>query len=478
MRKTPFAGLLVPEPGESISEDNGSFFTDRDTIDHLLEVGTKTHRHNGLAGLANPIVAPGVSVVASGGTIPADQSISVGYTLEDANGGETMLSNVTVVSTPPPVQAPGAAPGGAFASDAGSLLVNTYFYVLTFTDGEGGETPFGASLQVERPPGFASGHIELSNLTFGMEEAGATGWRLYRAVGGAAYGLLATGGIGDDTFDDDGSVGLDCSQHPPVEENTTVGINQLMVTLPSAGLGSAAFINLYATVTGDFSGGSFLAQAPVASAGMTMIFSVLELGEESPPDVNLSIGGAHQIDPDTELLDWHWKRPVATVEDLPEDAEEGDVRAILGASRPTLFQFLDGEWQSLSATPTRGWVKVSTANLAKAAMASASLDPGCAAGHLLMVKTNRQARVRVYGDSEARSADAARPIGTDPTGDHGVQLDYVVPSEGGGEFRLTPVIFAANLDDPAKSRLYMNITNEDSEGVVDVEFLVLPIEVV
>lgn len=330
MRKTIFAGLLVPEPGESINEDNGSFFTDRDTIDHLLEVGAKTHRHNGLNGLATPITAPGASILASGGTIPAGESITLGYTLEDATRGETMLSEVAVVSTPPPIQAPQAAPSGSFASDHGSLLVNTYFYALTYTDGEGGETPLGPARQVERPPGFASGHIEVSNLTFGLEAAGASGWRLYRATGGASYNLLAAGGLGEDTFDDDGSKSLDCSAHPPAGElNTTSGINQLRVELPSELPEEVAFINLYATVSGDFTGGSFLTRVPVASAGGVMVFSSLELGTDSPPDVNLSIGGAHKIDPDTEILDWHWKRPVATFAELPGEAEEGDVRIVL-----------------------------------------------------------------------------------------------------------------------------------------------------
>lgn len=347
MRKTPFAGLLIPEPGESINEDNGSFFTDRDVIDHLLEVGAKTHRHNGLVGLPNPIVAPGVSVVASGGTIPAEESITVGYTLEDAQNGETMLSNVTVVSTPPPIQAPGAAPSGVFANDSGSLLVNTYFYALTFTDGEGGETPYGASLQVERPPGFASGRIQLSNLTFGMEAAGATGWRLYRATGGAAYGLLATGGAGEDTFNDDGETGLDCSQHPPTDQNTTAGINQIEIHLPSGLPAAAETINIYASVTGDFSGGSLLRSVPVASGGGVMVFSKLELGSQSPPDVNLSIGGAHKIDPDTELLDWHWKRPVGKAAELPPGGnEEGDVRLVVEEN--ALYQWNeDEEWTVL-----------------------------------------------------------------------------------------------------------------------------------
>ncbi len=44
---------------------------------------------------------------------------------------------------------------------------------------------------------------------------------------------------------------------------------------------------------------------------------------------------------------------------------------------------------------------------------------------LLKIETDIPARVRVYDSTAARTADASRPIGTDPTGAHGVILDFV-----------------------------------------------------
>lgn len=369
MKKSLFAGLEILEAGDSLSSDNGAFIgVDRENIDRLLRIGAKTHRHTGLSGLSNPLVAPGASVVASAGTISSDTAISVGYTLEDDDGGETMISPVTVVSTQPPLSAPQFAPSAASNYASGSLLVNTYFYALTYGDGEGGETQMGPSVNAERAPGFASGRVILTNLTHDMVSLGASEWRLYRAIGGGVFNLLATGSSSEDTFIDDGTHSLDCSTHPPAGElNTTAGVSTLLVTLPSA-IGGATSINLYGTVTGDFGGGSLLGSYPAASAGHVAAFQSLELGAHSPPSVNLSIGGAHQIDPESELLSWHWRGPVAASAALPSGTL-GDVRLVTGDG--TLWGIL-----SASAAGATGWTRLASgASLALTASA-ASGNPG------------------------------------------------------------------------------------------------------
>jgi hypothetical protein len=336
MEKTPFAGLTVLEPGEGLDSDNGAFIdADRFTIDGLLRLGAKLHRHNEEAGLLNPTVPASGAVVASGGTIASDQTISLGYTLEDGQGGETMLSPLAVVSTGSPMDVPIAAPSGAIDYSAGSLLVDTYYYAATWTDGDGGETPAGPAVGVERAPGFASGQVKLTNLAYGMTAAGAVEWRLFRAIGGGTYDLLTTGGVGQDSFTDNGTTSVDCDVHPPTDsQNTTGRVNTLLVTLPktNANISRASFINLYGSVTGDFGEASSLGQYPVASAGATVSFTSLNFNDASPPDVNLSIGGAHLIDPDTELLDWHWLRPVAASATLAS-GEQGDVRLALDVGR-------------------------------------------------------------------------------------------------------------------------------------------------
>lgn len=64
-----------------------------------------------------------------------------------------------------------------------------------------------------------------------------------------------------------------------------------------------------------------------------------------------------------------------------------------------------------------------------------------AAFRLYKIETDREARVRLYTTTAKRDADAARPVGTDPTGDHGLILD-VVTTTGVLSLELSPVVDA------------------------------------
>ncbi len=374
MEKTPFAGLTILEPGEGLDTDNGAFIDrDRQTIDHLLQVGAKLHRHNGASGLLNPTIPASGSVIASAGTIASDLTISLGYTIEDAQGGETMISPLTVVSTGSQMDIPLAAPSAAVEYTGGNLLVNQYYYAVTWTDGDGGETPAGPAVAAERAPGFASGQIKLTNLTYGMVAAGAVEWRLFRAIGGGTYDLLTTGGVGTDSFVDDGSTSVDCDTHPPTDsQNTTKKVNTLLVTLPNAdaNMARAANINLYGSLTGEFGEASSLGQYPIASAGAVVAFSALNFNDASPPDVNLSIGGASLIDPDTELLDWHWRRPV-TGSALLGSGTLGDVKLVTGTGQ--LYAVLA---PSASAAKPSEWIPIASAAGLGLTASAASGNPG------------------------------------------------------------------------------------------------------
>lgn len=347
MRKTIFAGLTVLGPTESIYEDNGAFITrDRDEIDRGLQLGVKTHRHTGLMGLSDPAVAPSGTVVASGGQIEAGLSITFGYTLEDEDGGETLLSPTTTVTTPAPLDVPLLAPTAVADYSTGNLLTDVYTYALTYTDGEGGETPIGPAVTVERESGFANGRVLLTGLDDGLAAAGASGWRLFRAKGGGSYALLATGNLGDDAYTDDGTDSPNCDVQPPTDnQNSTSRINKLQVFIPSGGVDDAEFINVYASVTSEFGASSLLSQFPVASAGSVAEFDDLEFLDDSPPDVNRSYGGAAKIDPDTELVEFHWLRPVDSFAHLPpaSGSTAGDVRQVEDEGYQS-YQYTDDGW--------------------------------------------------------------------------------------------------------------------------------------
>jgi hypothetical protein len=67
---------------------------------------------------------------------------------------------------------------------------------------------------------------------------------------------------------------------------------------------------------------------------------------------------------------------------------------------------------------------ITTSSLANNATGTGTIT--LAAGYrLLKIQTDKAARVRLYTSTAKRDADASRPVTTDPTGDHGVMLDYV-----------------------------------------------------
>lgn len=83
------------------------------------------------------------------------------------------------------------------------------------------------------------------------------------------------------------------------------------------------------------------------------------------------------------------------------------------------------------------------------------------AARLLSVSTDVPARLRVYASAADRTADANRPLGTDPTGDHGLMLEYVTaPSQLSG--RLSPLVDWWN--SAGGSDLYMAVTNLDDSA--------------
>lgn len=734
MEKSLFAGLTILDPGESLLDDGGEFIgKDRETIDRFLQQGAKTHRHTGEAGLSSPAFSPEMVIVGSGGTVGSDLSLSVGYTVEDRYGGETLISPLASGVTPGPISPPASAISAVVDYDAGSLTVGDYFYGLTYADAEGGETPLGSVALVEREPGFLNAEVTISGMAGGLIPAGATAWRLYRAINGGDFCYLASGVA--DSFVDDGTI---CSTGditpPPDDGGTTNGVNSFLVTVPSAGVVGASFIRLYLGLSGSFVGDVLLDRLPVASAGQTILYSSLDTDEGQPPARNVSVGMPHQIDPDSELLDWHWKRPVAnpsllgsgetgdvkfalndgtlwgmlnspsggvgdwrelgasaalavTDEDGPVDAAvtklafagSGEVQVGLtdlggGSARVTVYapsaaasplyasgsprvgplkelafaasggatlrvedvgggsalvqisapsasqgaqgasgapgaqgiqgiQGVQGDpgppgtgggaaafyasaegpklgplseldfsasagaavsVQSLGggsamvvisasgatgATGTQGpqgvpgvqgdpgppgtgggagahymagsagvqitsdggyteyrasgalnlavaslgansgavtmaplgrrWASANVGSLASGASGSYNFAASAAGGHILMLSTNKRARVRVYGDAMARTADLARGNATDPSGDHGVQLDYMATTTAsGGIFRVTPVVDSYNLDVPPANTFYLNVYNYDLTGNVIVAFLYVPTEVV
>lgn len=343
---TDFAGLIALLSGEPLDE---RFLRDNIlTIDRLLRVGAVTHRHDGHAGLADPPQADGSGPVLAidplTGTIPADLSIYVGYTWVDADGGETILSDASLISTGSGLEAPTTAPTATLDHIAGGLLADTFTYGVTVSDGLGGETPLGSTVQVTVPPGFANSEIVLSDLAAILTETGGVEWRLYRARGAGSFTYLTSGS--GDTVTDDNTLCPHCDEQPPAL-GTTANTNKLSVTLPAAAWPTGvASLRLYASLDGSFAGAALLGEYLPADAGTTKDFVTLAFQDGTPPSMNLSLPGANLIDPDTELLEFPWKRPVADAAALPGVGNtDGDIRETLDDH--TLHVWYAAAWHAI-----------------------------------------------------------------------------------------------------------------------------------
>lgn len=329
MEKTSL-GLTRLLPGEPLSSD-GYAFQDRNPliIDTLLRRAL-AHRHDAHPALAAPTLAPLVETVADGGTIPADTTIYVGYTLLDGDGGETTLNPEPVtITTQAGLAPPDDAPLVEHGTAAGTLVAGTYTYAISVTDDAGGETAVGPVVSIAVPPGAAQNQIILSGLQALVSAAGGVGYRLWRRFNGGQWGLISSG-AGDIVYDD-GSLCVDCTQTPPTTGTaTTNGTNTLTVTVPGQVTDATQF-RIYASVDGIFASPSMLGTYPITDLGDTKTFAALTLLDGAPPDTSLALSGAAKIDALTELTNLSWRAPVLTLGDLPDaDNAIGDVRLVLG----------------------------------------------------------------------------------------------------------------------------------------------------
>ena len=141
-----------------------------------------------------------------------------------------------------------------------------------------------------------------------------------------------------------------------------------------------------------------------------------------------------------------------------------------GATGPAGPQGIQGEPGPAGADGgfvSRTTSEVTTSSLANNAYeeTTVTLKPGY---RLLKVETDVAARVRVYDSTASRTADAARAIGTDPSGVHGVVLDLVTtPSVLA--WWLSPVVDGYTVD--ATDTVPLSITNlSGSTDTVTVTF--------
>jgi len=93
---------------------------------------------------------------------------------------------------------------------------------------------------------------------------------------------------------------------------------------------------------------------------------------------------------------------------------------------------------------------------------------------VLSVETDVPARVRLYMSEAYRAADAGRPMGVDPEGDHGVIADFVTVA-GVLYLSTSPVPLGFSMADSADCPLLVE-RRASGVGTVEVTFVVMMIE--
>lgn len=549
MKKSNFAGLTQIEDNESPTSDNNSFFDENiSRIDHLLQLGAVTHRHDAHGALANPLATPSGGVTPAGGSIEADQAVTIGYTLLDDQGGETAVSPSVTLSTAPALDGPTSALEGVVTYSSGALMTANYMYAITLTDGAGGETPIGPVVSLDRDPGTSYAEITLFGLNTDFAVSGATGWRLYKSVNGDPFGYYASGTAA--SFVDYGQGCVDCGQPPPTR-NRTNNANKITVIVPgnaSATTGSgvtsgASLFRIYGSLDGTFDGDSLLGEFPTASAGSGITYTALNFLSGRPPVQSTTVRGASRINAE-DLTNLYWRAPVAASGLLPQAERIGEVRF----AQNTGFIYAAYNASATLASGGIGWVRIASAGtsgggggsgitvagsagspsysattelrfagsggtsvavqdqgagvvqvlisasgaagpagpqgpaggggggFSSRAWASAVISPSLASGstadigiglgsgwRLMGISANESMRVRIYAASADQVADSGRAIGTDPSGDHGVYVDFVLPAADLA-WRTTPQIDGSGYEGPQQTANPLSVTRMAANG--------------
>lgn len=322
MGSTNRYGLRRMGPGDAFSGE-GYQFTDADRvlIDELLHVGAETHRHTGQAPAAAATPAqPGLTVLNTGGAIPAGSRVHYKYTLVDGNGLESSPTVETYADTPAAVLEPGA-PALVVGSTGGTLLPGNYAYVLSaYTNGANTqETKAIAPAFITVPVGTLTNRIILTLPTL---PAGANGWNVYRRRPGSVgyYYLTSLAGTAGG-FTDTGSLTEDCNRSTPIR-NVTNNQNSIRVTLPTAVPVGSTWKAYRSYVSGAYDNTMLHHVVEETAEGSGVITTTyLDQGLATfagkPPAVGVALATPSQIDL-TDSVEVKGGLPLARVSAFPE----------------------------------------------------------------------------------------------------------------------------------------------------------------
>lgn len=179
-------------------------------------------------------------------------------------------------------------------------------------------------------------------------------------------------------------------------------------------------------------------------------------------------GTAYAVDDAVTFGGSSWRAKVAHTNTTPVVGATWDLLAAKGDTGAAGASGAD-------ATVTRADVVVTTASVADAAEVTGTAALG-RSFFLLRIAADKPCRVRIYSTAAARAADAARLIGQDPSGEHGIIADFNLVT-GNLAFDCAPVPVGANLEGSLSANIPYAIQNKSgSTATVQVTFTRATIE--
>ena len=123
----------------------------------------------------------------------------------------------------------------------------------------------------------------------------------------------------------------------------------------------------------------------------------------------------------------------------------------------------------------RTTISATTASLANGAAGDITFSGTGKSGRFISVETDRAAWVTLYISAAARTADASRPEGTDPTGGAGVLAEAI--TAGADVVKFTPALGYFNDEATPVSELYAKVVNKSGgTSTVQVDLTIVPAE--
>ena len=124
---------------------------------------------------------------------------------------------------------------------------------------------------------------------------------------------------------------------------------------------------------------------------------------------------------------------------------------------------------------TRTTVSASTGSIADNAVGLVTVT-GFKSYALMKVGLSTAGWIRIYTDSESRTADSSRSVGEDPAAGSGV-IAEVVTTGISTEQKISPFTMGGNMDDPVDTTIYMAITNlSGSTQSINANLTILQLE--